>query len=322
MNNIIISTRIRLARNIVGFSFPHNLLPKDTAEIVKRAEGALAPIKNDFTLVKMSEIDSLTKQALTESQIISPDAAKNKLCAVFVKKDSSAEITVNEEDHIRIQTLRRDGNIEAAYDLANKLDDLLDESLSFAYSEKYGYLTACLTNTGTGMRASYMLHLPMLEKTKQIKALSEEISRLGFVIRGSHGEGTEAEGSLYQISNQITLGKSEEEIIKELKNITKQIIKREEALREKIKTDVNMADMIFRSLGILKFCKTITAKEAMEHLSNVKLGVSVGIINEKEDNIYDIMTNIQPGNIGKKNGLPLNDGDLCRKRAEYLNKTL
>ncbi|MCD7856198.1 MAG: ATP--guanido phosphotransferase [Clostridiales bacterium] len=322
MNNMVISTRIRLARNLKGFSFPHKLNHKDAEEITSRVQNALAPIIKDFTLVKMSDVDNVTKQMLAENGTISPDAANNRLCRVFIKKDGGAEITVNEEDHVRIQTLRRDDNIDAAFELVNRLDDLLDESLSFAFSDKYGYLTACLTNTGTGMRASYMLHLPMLEKTKQIKALEGEIGRFGMVIRGSHGEGSEAVGSLYQLSNQVTLGKSEREIINDLNNIMKQITAKEAALREKVKGDAAFEDVIFRSLGILKYCKTISAKEAMEHLSNVKMGIESGIIKDKEDNIYNIMTDIQPSVIKKKEGQALSNAEICKKRAEYLNKTL
>lgn len=320
--SIIVSSRIRLARNLAEFPFPHRIGPKEGRMITERVREALAPVKNQFTFVNMADVDQVTKLALVENHIISPAMTEKKNTSLFIQSDNKAEILINEEDHIRIQTIFSGADIDGCYSLADKLDDLLNERLMFAFSDKYGYLTACLTNTGTGLRASFMLHLPMLEKQNRIKSLQNELSRYGMVIRGIYGEGSEPLGSLYQVSNQITLGKSETEIIDELKNITGQIIKREEALREKIKGDMNFADSIYRSLGILRYCKKISGSEAMGHLSNLKLGISSGIITGIKDNIYNIMVDIQSGNVAKRAGdLPDSDRrDILR--AEYLNKTL
>ncbi|MCD8090188.1 MAG: protein arginine kinase [Clostridiales bacterium] len=322
MKNEIISSRIRLARNLNEYPFPNSLNKAQAVQITERVRTALAPIIKGYTFANMSDMDEVTKLSLVENHIISPDAAKKKNCALFMANDGRSEILINEEDHVRIQTVFPGDNLEEAYSLADRLDNLLDERLSFAFSEKYGYLTACLTNTGTGLRASYMVHLPMLEKTKQIKALQNEVGRFGMVIRGIYGEGSEPLGSLYQISNQITLGKSEEEIIKDLKNITNQIIKREEELEEKIKENNDFSDMVYRSLGILKYCKKISSQEAMNHLSNVKLGISSGIIKDREDNIYNIMADIQSGNMCKRAGDIMESDKRDILRAEYLNNKL
>ncbi len=322
MNDKIISSRIRLARNLKEYPFPGSLDKAKAAQVTEKVKTALAPVIQGYTFANMADTDEITKLYLVENHIISPDAAKKKNCSLFMGKDGRSEILVNEEDHVRIQTVFPGDNLEEAFQLANRLDDLLDERLNFAFSDKYGYLTACLTNTGTGLRASYMVHLPMLEKMKQIKALQNEVGRFGMVIRGIYGEGSEPLGSLYQISNQITLGKSEEEIIRDLKNIVNQIIKKEEELENKIKNNNDFSDIVCRSLGILKYCKKISSKEAMEHLSNVKLGISSGIIKDREDNIYNIMVDIQSGNICKRAGDIIESDKRDILRAEYLNNKL
>ncbi len=322
MSDIIISTRIRLARNLKGYPFPKGLNKKQAEEITEKVRTALKPVEKDFRFVDLSAIDKPTKLSLTENHIISPEMAEDNKCALFLKGDNKAEILINDEDHIRIQTVFPGDDIDASYELANKLDDLIDESLGFAFDEKYGYLTACLTNIGTGLRASYMLHLPMLEKTKQIKNLQNEVARFGMVIRGIYGEGSEPLGSLYQISNQLTLGKSESEIITDLKNVVSQVIKKEKELQSKIINNADYNDMVFRSLGLLKYCKKISGREAMEHLSNVKLGITSGIIKDMDDNIYNIMVNIQPGSLIKRAGDMLDTKRRDILRAEYINNEL
>lgn len=322
MKNPIISSRIRLARNLKEYPFPKSLNRAQAAQITEKVKTAMAPVIQNYTFADMEKMDEVTKLSLVENHIISPEAAKKRDCSLFLAADGKSEVLVNEEDHVRIQTVFSGDSLKEAYDLANKLDDLLDERLNFAFSEKYGYLTACLTNTGTGLRASYMVHLPMLEKTKQIKALQNEVGRFGMVIRGIYGEGSEPLGSLYQISNQITMGKSEEEIIKDLKNIVNQIIKKEEELQNKIKENNDFADLVYRSLGIVKYCKKISSQEAMKHLSNIKLGISSGIISGMEDNIYNIMVDIQSGNICKRAGDIIDSKKRDVLRAGYLNEKL
>lgn len=319
MKKEIIYSYIRLARNLKEYPFPKSLNRAQAAEINEKVKTALAPIIQSYTQADMGNIDEITKLSLVENHIISPEAERKRDCSLFLSADGKSEILVNEEDHIRIQAVLPGDNIEEAFELANRFDDLLDERLNFAFSEKYGYLTACLTNTGTGLRASYMVHLPMLEKTKQIKALQNQVGRFGMVIRGIYGEGSDPLGSLYQISNQITLGKSEEEIIKDLKDIVNQVINEEEELQKKIKDNSGLTDMVYRSLGILKYCKKISSQEAMNHLSNIKLGISSGIIKDREDNIYNIMVDIQPGNICKRAGDIMESEKRDALRAEYLN---
>ena len=236
---------------------------------------------------------------------------------------------INEEDHIRIQCLSSGMQLENSWKLGNKIDSILEEKIDFAFSEKYGYLTCCPTNIGTGIRASAMLHLPALIMTGYIKRILEACSKLGIAVRGIYGENSEASGNMFQISNQTTLGQSEEEIINNIKNITSQIIEQERMLRTELykQNPLRFEDKVCRSLGVFSNARIMSSEESLKLLSDVRLGVDMGIIkNISIEDLNGIMLLIQPGNLQKQAGKPLDPNERDFKRAEFvrerLNKTV
>lgn len=283
-NSIVVSTRIRLARNLKGYPFPSRLDSKRKNEIVQKVYSALkegnSAISSDFQLIKVNELTRAQGLSFVEKHLVSPEFINGDKegRALILKDDKKVSIMVNEEDHVRIQVLADGLDLEGAYDLADKIDTLLDENLEFAFDEKLGYLTQCPTNLGTGMRASVMLHLPALQKTGALSRIGGNLSKLGLTIRGTYGEGTEAKGAMYQLSNQVSLGISESAAIENLKNITDQLAAQEVKARDTIMKSVSMKDTVHRSLGILKYAVAISHEEAMDLLSNLRMGIVSGEI--------------------------------------------
>jgi len=329
-NNIVISSRIRLARNIKKYPFSYKLSEQQADELIEEVKNSIKDSKtvfgDSFDFVKINEKSDIEKYSLLENHSVSSELInKNKPTAVLLKDDETVSIMINEEDHIRIQTVFPGYNIKKAWELADKIDNLVEESVEYAFNEDYGYLTSCITNVGTGMRASFMIHIPLIEMSGQIENLSQAISKFGMTLRGIYGEGSEPLGGIYQISNQVTLGKSEEEIIEALKNVTNQIVEQENELRKGVLKErkIDFEDKIFRSYGILSNCRKISSKEAMQLLSDLRLGIMTGILKLENDvSIHRIMMNIQPGNLIKymnKNGSP-DERDI--QRAKYIRETL
>lgn len=234
---IVLTSRIRLARNINGIPFPH-LMDKETAEkVIDDIKSSIldsnSAISRDFDVIKLSEINQNQMLSMVEKHLISNDLINNRdISAVMVNKDNNVSIMINEEDHIRLQVIYPGFKLKEAFDMASKIDDLIEERITYAYDTKLGYLTSCPTNVGTGLRASVMLHLPALTMTKNINNIITTINQVGLTIRGLYGEGSNALGNVYQISNQITLGLSEEEIINNLIAVTKKIVEKEKKARE------------------------------------------------------------------------------------------
>lgn len=280
-DDIVISSRIRLARNLSDIPFPNAL--KDKAEVTDKIKKSIQKSNSDFLEYNLNELSMSAKQALAEEHLISPQLAKSKDSYALINKDKTISIMIMEEDHLRLQVITGGYSLDYAFEIADKLDDSLQENLDFAFDEKLGFLTACPTNTGTGLRASVMLHLPALSMTESINKIISSAGKLGIAMRGFYGEGSKADGSFYQISNQITLGESETDIIKRVKNITDQIINLEKQARETLlKTKKNvLEEKLFRSYGILKYTRNISSSEAKSLLSDVLLGQNMGIIEEK-----------------------------------------
>jgi protein arginine kinase len=263
---------------------------------------------------------------MVERHIVSPLLAeKEQTTGLILSEDETVSIMINEEDHVRIQAIVAGMNLEGAYEIANRIDDIAYEQLKFAYDEKYGYMTSCPTNSGTGMRASCMVFLPALSAARMIQKLFEEVGRYGVTIRGIYGEGTKSLGSIYQISNQKTLGNSELEIIDNLKRIVDQVVKQERKRREymlSLNSD-EIEDQVYRAYGVLKYARNISSDDAMTLLSQLKFGLDCGLIKfDKEFNIHKMMMGVQPGSlqwtIGKNVGSIARD----RARAEYIRKEL
>ena len=292
---IVVSTRIRLARNLSDIPFPDRMSNEQKYQVVSKVENALSGAKfgKDIILkkIEMDKIDDIVANALVERRIISPVFAKNRIGrALFLSQDESVAILVNEEDHIRIQVLSAGSDLPVCLKIATEIDNFLDGKLSFAFDEALGYLTQCPTNLGTGLRASVMLHLPMMESGRMIENLSNTVSKLGMTVRGSMGEGTSSKGSLYQISNQVTLGISEQNAIDNLMSIVNQVIVREQNLRNSAFENDSLStnDQVFRAWGIISHARLVSSDELLSLLSLIRLGASLGIL----DTNYGILNSL------------------------------
>lgn len=324
--DIILSSRIRLARNLEGVPFPNRNYGKDLAEVVEKVRQVLLTLTasgEQYQLIEMDQLSQLEQSVLVEKHLISPNLVNNALHrAVLVGFDGSVSIMINEEDHLRIQCLEPGLDLKAALAKANKIDDLLEESLNFAFSEQLGYLTACPTNVGTGMRASCMLHLPALVISKQINRIIAAATQLGLAVRGFYGEGTEAIGNIFQISNQLTLGFTEEEIVDSLNSVVQQIVDQERAARQLLVTQSEQAlvDRLWRSYGILRYARSMSGQEALSRLSEVRLGIDLGIITGLDPLIYnELLVTTRPNYMTKQAGTKDMDSETRdRARAEVI----
>jgi protein arginine kinase len=329
-SDIVISSRIRIARNVNPYPFPMlatNQQSKEVLEKVSRImdDEELKTISN-FTLIPLANLDELQKQVLVEKHLISPALAnESRNGAVILSDNESISIMVNEEDHLRIQCLLQGFQIREAWNLANQIDDLFEEKLNYAFDENKGYLTSCPTNVGTGIRASVMIHLPALVVTQQINRILSAITQVGLAVRGLYGEGSEALGNLFQISNQITLGQSEEEIIDNLYGVVRQIIEHERAARQKLLVEMRpkIADRVSRSYGILSYAGIMDSKEAAQRLSDVRLGIDLGIIkNVNLTVLNELLVMTQPGFLQIYAGEKLSPEERDVRRAELIREKL
>lgn len=322
-DDIVISTRIRLARNFAHQAFPR----KQNEEAAKATSEKVAAIlqQRDFAYFTMEQLTPLQRLVLVEKHMISPLLAKRKFGSVLLQQDETISVMVNEEDHLRIQSLQPGLQLKEAYDAAAAIDELLEQQIDYAYDEQFGYLTACPTNTGTGLRASVMLHLPALTLTNEMKQLIQTMPRLGMVVRGIYGEGSENLGNMYQVSNQMTLGKSEADILADLQAVTEKIIAREKEAREQLlyKAATALEDRIFRSLGTLRYARTVSSEEAATCLSNVRLGINLGYIEDVAvDTINTCMMLIQRGFLQQYAGSTLHPEQRDIARAKLLREHL
>jgi protein arginine kinase len=328
-DDVVISSRIRLARNLKDIPFPNRLSENDAKDIVKKVEDAFYSVpymEEQYKTVYLWQSDDISNMAHLEKHLISKKLISNKNEAAFILgKDETVSIMLNEEDHIRLQSITGGLNLKEAYEYTNKLDDLLEEKLDYAFDEKLGYLTSCPTNLGTGLRASVMIHLPALTINKEIAGLLKGLTQVGMTIRGLFGEGSQGDGNIYQISNQVTLGLSEEEILTNLTGVINQIINQERLTRDNIlnKKKYELEDKIFRSAGILKSAIILTSREALNLLSNVRLGVEMGIIKDVDKTILNkLLVDIQPATIQKNSKEMLTDKQRDLKRAELVKDSL
>lgn len=306
-NDSVITCRVRLARNISGYPFVPNMSKADFESMNNKIKSAIlntnTPFAKSLKFINMRDVPELEAYAMVERHIISPEFATNREeKAIIISEDESVCVMIGEEDHIRIQVLKNGNQLESAYDIAERLDSLLTANLPIAFDGRLGYLTECPTNLGTGLRASLMLHLPMLEKSGEMHSITDAVRKLGFTVRGIYGEGSKARASLYQISNQITLGISEKDAIKNLNAITEQILEKELSLR--LHADkIHLEDNAFRSLALLKNSRIISTNEAMNYLSVIKVGADMGILDIDKELPMKILIEIQPNMLMKKVGI-------------------
>lgn len=320
--DIVVSTRIRLARNLDKTPFPNSM--KDKKEVTEKIKNAIlnsnSTLANDFDFLDLDNTPAIKKQSLAEEHLISPVMCEGNGKSVLINKDRTMSIMLMEEDHIRLQIIKSGLALDEAYSVASKVDDVIEENVTYAFDADFGYLTACPTNTGTGMRASVMLHLPALTMTENIAKIISSAGSLGIEVRGLYGEGTKAYGNLYQISNRITLGISEEKVLERLKNVVEQIIEMETKARKALNTDV-LSDKLFRSYGTLKYARIISSSEAKSLLSDVMLGQNMGIL-PKESKITSLecMVISEPALLCGSEELSPNERD--KKRAQLIRDNI
>lgn len=327
-SDVVISTRIRLARNLRDFPFP----PRATDESKGAVESILRdPVCNQtcaghLSYVRLDELTTLDRQFLVERQMISREHSEGTgPRGVAVCPQETTSIMINEEDHLRMQSLRSGFAVDECWTEANTLDDDLQQKVSFAFSPQFGFLTSCPTNVGTGMRVSVMVHLPALVMTKEIQKVFQAMQRMGLAVRGLYGEGSQAMGDFYQISNQVTLGKSEAQILGNVKRMVPDILNYERRAREAVLKDnrAQLHDKVSRAFGILQSARTITSEETMHLLSSVRLGVTLGLVSGvtiPDLNVLFIHT--QPAHLQKLHQTSLESRDRNAARAAFLRERL
>ncbi len=321
--DVVVSSRVRLARNFSGYPFAPKLTEAQAQEICDKAKAVFGV---DWHYTDFTALSSAEKQAWSEKFLVSPAFAQAKSpCAVLSK--NSVYIMVNEEDHLRLQSIYPGLALEEAMQDVLAADKVLDEGAEIAFSEKLGYLTHCPTNLGTGMRASVMLFLPAYTAARGINTLSAQLSKIGLTIRGMYGEGTGAEGCLYQISNQVTLGITEEETIRKLESVVGQIVEQERKLRENQVKDEEakeaLADRVSRTLGILLYARRMDSAELLKHYTTLRLGASLKLVPDVDVTTADrLLIEGMPGNLTVTEGLDGSETTRDRARAEKMRKIL
>lgn len=328
-SDVVVSTKIRLARNIKKYPFSTKLEDSEAKELVDEVTGVCTEsniLEGDTLSCKVHEMNEMNRIALAERQILSPAMVKKKqYSALLMREDESAEIMINEEDHLRIQTIAAGMNIVETFQKANQIDDKLSDSFEIAFDEKYGYLTSSPTNLGTGLRVSYMLFLPALSAAGKINTLVSEVAKYGVTLRGIYGEEDQNYGDTFMVSNQRTLGCSEQEILENLNTLVTQIIKQERVRREYVLArNYNVIEeQVYRAYGVLKYTKQMDEKGAITLLSRIMLGVDTGIIKLKnEGNLYQMIMNVQSNVLQARIGKNVGSMTRERLRAEYINKNL
>jgi protein arginine kinase len=325
---IVVSSRIRLARNLAQFPFltrADDSTKSDLEELLQSKVPNLSagPQLYYFNVRDLSQLD---RQFLIERQLISKELAEGHGArGVAFDKGQSVSIMINEEDHLRMQVVRSGFSLDECWQDIDQLDDALEESVTYAFSEEFGYLTACPTNVGTGIRVSVMLHLPALHMTKEIQKVLGALQKISLAVRGLYGEGSSASGQFFQISNQITLGQSETQIIEKLQEVVPNIISYERRVREALLKDnrAKLHDQISRATGILQKAQTISSEETMDLLSSVRLGVSLGMIDDLDLlTVNELFIHTQPAHLQKIRGENLDSGERNAARAAYLRSRL
>ena len=319
------STRIRFARNIAGF--PFKLKTKEMKEALEnKIKDNLYGIGYGLKFFKLKDMDDITKMSLVEKNIISPEFVLNKNDdgSILINDEENICIMIGEEDHLRIQVFNYGLDLENTLNLAVELDEKINETLGYAINKKYGYLTACPSNLGTGLRASVMLHLPALEHTGNVRKILNSVGNFGISIRGIYGENSKSTGDMYQISSRQTLGITEKEIIDRVKVIAEKIIEQERKARKMLADNkIEFEDMIYRNYGILSNCKKISSNETRELLSNIKMGVDLGIVDELTDlQVQKLYLYTKPANLQKYLGKQYDTYERDIKRAEVIKQII
>jgi protein arginine kinase len=326
--DIVISSRIRLARNLSAFPFTNraSMHQKAEAEAYMRERVAKIDFAPSLEYITVAALTPLDRQLLVERQLISRELASAEgPRGLALAAPETMSIMVNEEDHLRLQVIRSGFALDEAWSDIDRLDDAMEQKVNYAFSEEFGYLTACPTNVGTGMRSSVMLHLPALVLTKQIEKVFRALQKINLAVRGLYGEGSRASGDFYQISNQVTLGKSEVGILNEIREVIPQIISYERQARSTLTRESRQAlhDRVSRAFGTLQSATMMTSEETMDLLSIVRLGVNLGLIEDITiPAVNELFIHTQPAHLQKLMGAALDGEERNSARARYLRTRL
>ena len=320
----MISSRIRLARNIKGIPFTGRMTVEQKKAVctkVKEVASAIPGYKFDY--IDMENVTAIQAGSMVEEHLISVEFANNREGeGLLLDRKHNVSVMINEEDHLRIQVLGRGEKLATLYETASEIDDALDEKLHFAFSEKLGYLTHCPTNLGTGLRASVMMHLPALHESGLINKIINTVSQVGLTVRGMYGEGSEPAGCVYQVSNQITLGISEKDTIERLEDLVRQIARNEAALREKMLENISIEDRVFRSYGIAREARIMSSQEFMKLMSDIRLGIEGGLLNLDTKVLDELCIKVQPYTLMLYGGEGMEIRQRDIKRAEIVRDKL
>ena len=327
-SDIVISSRIRLARNVAEYTFPPRADEATRRTINTLLEEHLASLTTapNLLAIDVAALSSLDRKFLVERQLISREHAEcSGARSACIGSKETVSLMVNEEDHLRMQVFRSGYALQNCWNEINRIDDELEEKISFAFSDEFGYLTSCPTNAGTGMRVSVMLHLPALVLTKEIQKVFQAMHKMNLAVRGLYGEGSQAMGDFYQISNQVTLGRSEEQIIQNVERVIPDILAYERRARQAlIKEDrQRLHDQVSRALGVLNSARQISSEETMEKLSSVRLGINLQLVDDIEiSTVNELFMHIQPAHLQKIRGEELESTERNVVRAAYLRERL
>lgn len=325
-SDIVMSSRVRLARNLAQYPFVSRATDQERTEVEQFLHSRLtrAPMAGKLEYLDLGELEEIDRQFLVERQLISREHAEAVGArAVVVDSQEQISLMINEEDHLRIQCMHSGFDLLAVWEQISAVDDEIDAVVPYAFHDRWGYLTACPTNVGTGIRVSVMLHLPALVITRQIDKVFRSLHKISLAVRGLYGEGSQAFGDFYQISNQTTLGRSEEDLISQVADVVPVIIDYERRARDFLlqETEQNVHDQVSRAHGILRTAQTISAEETMQLLSRVRLGVLLGLIDEVDvADINLLLVRTQPAHLQKLRGVELETKDRNIERARYLRQ--
>lgn len=325
MSYIVVSSRVRLARNYEDLPFRSKISPEQSEACVQRTLNALRSLPQAYSFLPLHGMEENEQKSLLESHLISPDLMEHEEHgAVLIRMDQQISVMMNEEDHLRIQGFGQGDSLAEAAERAFSIDDALQDQLSFAFDPQLGYLTACPTNAGTGLRASMTLHLPMLTQYKQMGKINQLAAKLGLTLRGVYGEGNEAQGNLYQLSNQVALGRTEKEMIDAVTATARQISEMESVHRAKAvdQDTVAFEDRLFRSYGLLTNARLLPIREFMQHWSNLRLAAAMEILPVSTETCDALLTAAQPAHVKKAAGAAINEKETDAYRSELVRQSL
>ncbi|MBR2667141.1 MAG: protein arginine kinase [Oscillospiraceae bacterium] len=325
-SGIVLSTRVRLARNYTKYPFPNRMTDQQRQSLLDETAACMTAAAGgqEFTLRDLTKADPAEARSLMEQHLISPElAAGNGPRGVILSREEDLAVMVGEEDHLRIQAMGAGLCLDECLKRAMQADDLLESVGSYAFSDRMGYLTQCPTNLGTGLRASVMLHLPALTAQGYMRGVINAAGKMGFAVRGIYGEGSRFVGDLYQFSNQATLGLSEEEIVRRLEKAVDGFLEKEEELRAQLKNDDGFLDRVWRAAGLLASARSISSEEAMSALSLVREGAACGVLpNVTMSELNRLLVAVQPATLNLAEGGRLDETQRDKKRADLLRSVM